>query len=181
MVLTYSKKPNIGESVHDFSLPSTDGRTYSPSDFVGKKGLVIVFTCNHCPYAQAVKPRIHNLYERFKDKGVQFLAINPNDEVHHPEDSFEKMKEEKYDYPFPYLRDESQAVAKEYGAVCTPDIFVYDSEQKLFYHGRVDDNWKEPEKVTRHELQEALEALIAGKNPQAEQHPSVGCSIKWKV
>lgn len=111
---------------------------------------------------------------------MQFIAINSNDDISYPEDSFEDMKEERYNYPFPYLKDDSQEVARVFGAVCTPDIFVYDSDQKLVYRGRIDDNWQDETAVTSEDLRDAIEALIDGEKPSTKQPPSMGCSIKWK-
>lgn len=166
----------------DFLLPCVDGRNYSLSNFADKPILVVVFMCNHCPYVQASLARLIALQKEFGDRCVQFVGINANDAANYPEDDFDHMKlfavERGMD--FPYLRDESQGVAKVYGAVCTPDIFVYDKERKLVYHGRIDDNWKEPEKATKHELKAALEAFLEGRKPDGKQNPSMGCSIKWK-
>lgn len=182
MVLTYSKSIPFSQKAPDFSLPGIDGKTYSLADFKNKKALVIIFMCNHCPYVQAVWGRLVALQNEFSGRGVQFVGINVNDPTQYPEDSFEKMKEyaEKRNQNFPYLQDASQKTAKDYNAVCTPDIFVYDENRKLVYHGRVDDNWQEPEKIAKRELAEALEALLKGKKPSQEQNPSMGCSIKWK-
>jgi hypothetical protein len=116
-------------------------------------------------------------------ESVAFAAINPNDAEEYPDDGFDRMTEvaEEYDFPFPYMQDETQEVAEAYGAVCTPDIFVYDADRELAYHGRVDDNWKEPEKVERRELHDAIRTLLDGDRPDPEaQTPSRGCSIKWK-
>ena len=179
MTLTYSTKPNFESAAQDFSLPGSDGETYSLTDFAAAKALVVVFTCNHCPYAQAIRPRLIDLAEMYTDKGIQFIAINANDEHKYPEDGLTMMSEEQYDYPFPYLRDEKQGVARAYGAVCTPDIFVYDADRNLVYHGRFDDNWQEPEAVTQHNLHDAVEAILRGQGPLEEQIPSMGCSIKW--
>lgn len=182
MSLTYSQSISFGAAAPDFSLPGIDGKTYTPADFKNKKALVIVFMCNHCPYVQAVWNRLIALQKKFGQVGVQLVGINANDDTHYPEDGFEKMKEyaNQHGHNFPYLRDATQQTAKAYGAVCTPDIFVYDENQKLAYHGRIDDNWQEPEKVTKRELAEALTALISGKKPNPDQKPSMGCSIKWK-
>ncbi len=173
---------NIGTKAQDFDLPGTDGKNYSLDSFKDSKGLVVAFTCNHCPYAQAAWPLLTKLATDFQDKGVSFAGINPNDENQYPEDSFEVMKEKMTDWKinFPYLRDESQEVAKKYKAVCTPDVFVFDENRQLYYHGRINDNWKEPEKVTKEELKEAIKSLIAGRPAPADQNPSMGCSIKWK-
>lgn len=173
---------NLGTKAEDFDLPATDDKIYSLNSFKDSKGLVIAFTCNHCPYAQAAWPLLTKLADEFIDKGVSFVGINPNDENLYPEDSFEVMKEkiDEWGINFPYLRDESQEVARKYGAVCTPEIFVYDQDRKLYYHGRVNDNWKEPEKVTKEDLKDALNSLFQGKSAPTDQNPSMGCSIKWK-
>ncbi|MEK9133091.1 MAG: thioredoxin family protein [Patescibacteria group bacterium] len=182
MSLTYSQTIPFGTSSPDFSLPATDGKNYSLSYFVGKKALVVVFMCNHCPYVQAVLPRLIALQKEFGSRGVQLIGINSNDEKNYPDDSFEKMKNvvAELGINFPYLRDESQSVAKAYGAVCTPDIFVYDEQHKLAYHGRIDDNWQDENKVKVRELAAALESILKGKKPSPDQNPSMGCSIKWK-
>lgn len=180
MSVAYSKPKDLGTPAPDFCLPGTDGNTYCRKDFDEAQILVVIFTCNHCPYAQAVRPRIIALHDFYGELGVQFVAINSNDEAQHEEDSFEHMKEERYNYPFPYLRDENQEVAKAFDAACTPDVFVYNAERKLVYHGRVDDNWKDDEKVTQEDLRDALDDLLNGEQPAEEQHPSMGCSLKWK-
>lgn len=168
MALTYSQTIPFGEKAKDFSLPGIDGKTYSLASFSDKKILVIVFMCNHCPYVQASWDRMIALQKEFGDRRVQFIGINSNDEKNYPEDSFEKMKEyaEKKGHNFPYLRDETQEVAKAYYATCTPDFFVYDKNRELVYHGGIDDN---------------LESLLRGEKPSRDQNPSMGCSIKWKI
>lgn len=182
MALTYSKTIPFGSQAPDFSLPGIDGKTYSLASCAGKKILVIIFMCNHCPYVQACWDRLIELQKEFGDRDIQLVGINSNDDTVYPEDSFEMMK--KYaaerSHNFPYLRDKSQEVAKSYGAVCTPDIFVYDENRALVYHGRIDDNWKEPKKVTKRELAETLEILLKDEKPSQNQNPSMGCSIKWK-
>lgn len=172
----------IGTSAPDFSLQGIDGKTYTLTSFTDQKVLVVVFMCNHCPYVQACEKRIIALQKDFAPQGVQFVGINANDSVKYPDDSFEEMKKRAamVGHNFPYLWDESQAVAKAYNAVCTPDIFVYDQNRKLVYRGRIDDNWQEPAKATKHELKEALEYLVKGKPLSPQQNPSMGCSIKWK-
>lgn len=182
MTLTYSQTIPFGNKAPDFSLPGIDGKTYSLASFADKKILVLVFMCNHCPYVQACWDRLIDLQKEFGGRGVQFIGINANDAKGYPEDSFEMMKTYAAErgHNFPYLRDESQEVAKAYAAMCTPDIFVYDEKRELAYHGRIDDNWKEPKKVTKRELAEALEMLLKGEKPSQNQNPSMGCSIKWK-
>jgi len=182
MVLLESLQLPMGSDIIDFSLPATDGKTYSPSDFADKKVLVIIFMCNHCPYVKAIIDRLIKLQTHYKDQGVQLIGINSNEADNYPEDSFSNMKiwVAGADINFVYLRDEEQVTAKAYKAQCTPDIYVFDQERKLAYHGRLDDNWQEPENVQKRELREALDALLAGSPVAEEQHPSMGCSIKWK-
>ncbi|MFA6511965.1 MAG: thioredoxin family protein [Patescibacteria group bacterium] len=180
MALAYSQPKDLGLPAPSFCLPGTDGQTYCLKDFDEAQVLVVIFTCNHCPYAQAIRPRIIALHDFYDELGVQFIAINSNDEHAYPKDSMKHMMEEKYNYSFPYLRDETQDVARDFGAACTPDIFVYDNARRLAYHGRVDDNWKDIEKVTQEDLRDALDDLLNGEKPGEEQQPSVGCSIKWK-
>lgn len=182
MVLLESTKVALGTPAPDFSLPGVDDQNHSLEAYKGSKALVIVFMCNHCPYVQAQWDRMVALQEKYKDQAVQFIGINANYNPDYPEDSFEKMKEyaQEYGMNFPYLMDESQEVARAYKAQCTPDIFVYDADQKLAYHGRIDDHWKDGDAATTHELDDALAALVAGNQPKEEQIASMGCSIKWR-
>lgn len=172
----------LGSSAPDFSLPSVEGKVYSLKDFGGSKGLVVMFICNHCPYVQAIEDRYIALAKEYQAKGISFVGICSNDPTDYPDDRPEKLKQrwqEKH-YGFPYLIDGSQEVAKAYGAACTPDLYVFDGEQSLFYHGRLDDNWQEEAKVKRREMAAALDELLRGEGPPETQHPSMGCSIKWK-
>ncbi len=182
MALMYSTAVPIGSAAIDFSLPGTDGKFYSLENFKSSKVLAIVFTCNHCPYAQAIWPRLIDFQARFAGRGVQLVGINPNDAKNYPDDHPDQMKKraKEWGINFPYLSDEPQQTARAYDAQCTPDIYVYDAQRKLRYHGRFDDNWQEPQKVNRRELEEAVEALLAGKLLPDNQNPSMGCSIKWK-
>ncbi len=182
MALTYSQMLELGTPAPPFSLPATDGQMVSLGDFKGAKALLVVFTCNHCPYAQAVEDRLIELAREFGPKGLATVFISSNDATGYPDDSFEAMKQRATDkkYPFPYLYDESQEVARAYRAACTPDPFLFDGEGRLAYRGRIDDNWKEPRKVTRRDLREAIEAVLAGRPAPAEQLASMGCNIKWK-
>jgi peroxiredoxin len=184
MVLITQSGPEtlpIGSPAPDFSLPGTDGKTYRLASFAGAKAVVLAFTCNHCPYAQAYEDRFMALIKEFGPRGVAFAAINPNDAQRYPDDSFAKMKERAAarTFTFPYLRDETQQVARSYGAVCTPHYFVL-AGGNIAYEGRLDDNWKNPEAATAHDLRSALTAILAGRAaPQPTTNP-MGCSIKWK-
>lgn len=181
MGLTYTPKGELGAACPSFNLPSVQGKAYGLSD-CQKPVLVVAFVCNHCPYTLAVEDRMIALAKAFHDQ-VNFLAICSNDARRYPEDSFEKMKERALvkNYPFPYLHDETQEVAKAFGAVCTPDFFVYGPDRKLAYRGRLDDSWQDPRQVKEESLKKAIMLLVSGNEPLSEnQHPSMGCSIKWK-
>ena len=186
MALTYSENEELGKPAAPFRLPATDGRTYGLGDFADRKALVVIFMCNHCPYVKAVMERINSLARDYAPKGVAVVGINSNDAVKYPDDSFEAMRAEAESrgFGFPYLFDETQEVARAYGAVCTPDPYVYGRDENgdlvLRYHGRIDDNWKDPAAVTRRDLTAALDAILDGKPVEGEQVPSMGCSIKWK-
>ncbi len=173
----------IGDKAIDFSLPGIDGKTYSLKSFSSAKVLVVVITCNHCPYAQSYFPRIIQLQKDFADKGVQFIGINPNDAKNYPDDSFDAMKTyaKEIGLNFPYLRDETQKTALDYRAVCTPDIFVFDEKRKLRYRGKVDDArpYDKPETITEHWLRDAIYYALEGKSPKVSFRPVMGCSIKW--
>jgi peroxiredoxin len=178
----HSSVGELGSEIIDFTLPATDGRIYSVSDFHDKEVLVIIFKCNHCPYVKTVVSRLVELQKKYSGRGVQFIGINSNDAETYPEDSFENMKlfANERGINFPYLYDESQEVAKAYDAVCTPDIYVYDNKRKLRYRGRLDDSWKDESAVTSKDLDKAIGLLLAGKEIDFPQIPSMGCSIKWK-
>ncbi len=182
MVLLPSAKKQLGMPAPDFNLKAVDGKTYSLASFADKKVLVLMFICNHCPYVQAIEDRILRLQRDYANQSVQLVGICSNDPTDYPDDLPENLKKrwQKKDYHFPYLIDETQDVARAYGAVCTPDLYVFDERRQLAYHGQLDNNWKEPGKVTRHDLREAVETLLVGKKPSADQTPSMGCSIKWK-
>jgi peroxiredoxin len=161
-------------------LPDTNGNNIS-LDYFEAETLVVIFTCNHCPYAKAVEDRLVNLGNDYKGR-TDFVLISSNDIENYPADSPEKMAEKAKDknYPFPYLFDETQEIAKTYNAVCTPDIFLYNKDRKLEYRGRLDDNWQNPQSVTRKELKMAIDAVLSGNKIEFEQIPSMGCNIKWK-
>ena len=166
----------------DFELPGVDGKNHSLKELGDKKAVIILFSCNHCPYVQAYEDRIVQIQRDYADKGAQIVAINSNEDVNHPDDSFENMvkraREKKFN--FLYLRDESQKTARDYGATHTPHIFLFDKNRDLRYTGKIDDNWQEPSKVKKKYLREALDAVLAGKEvPEPETH-AIGCTIKWK-
>jgi peroxiredoxin len=182
MALVESISIPLGTPMPAFSLSDPAGETHDSKALAGPKGLLVAFTCNHCPYAIAVWPRLIRHAAEFKALGVETVAINPNINPAYPDDAPGKMKEKiaEWGIPFPYLVDESQETAKAFKAQCTPDLYLFDASGSLAYHGRIDDNWKEESEVTRRELADAVEALAGGKPVPAEQPPSMGCSIKWK-
>ena len=173
---------DFGKSAIDFSLPGTDGRTWTLEACRGEKGLLVMFICNHCPYVKAVRDRIVRDTRELQDFGINSVAIMSNDPTDYPEDSFDNMKKiaHEYHFPFPYLLDKTQEVAKAYGAVCTPDFFGYNAALKLQYRGRLDASRKEaaPANVRR-DLYEAMKQVAQTGNGPKDQIPSMGCSIKW--
>jgi len=174
----------FGTPAPDFSLPGVDGKTWSRDQCKGEWGLLVMFICNHCPYVQAVRDRILRDARDLAGHGISCVAIMSNDPTNYPEDSFDNMKRvaEDYDFPFPYLFDETQAVARAYGAICTPDFFGYNRELWLQYRGRLDASRREPApQDVRRDLFESMKQVAeTGEGPR-EQIPSVGCSIKWKA
>ncbi len=172
----------IGDPAPAFSLPGTDGRTHALDGLSDKPVLVVVFSCNHCPYVQAYEDRLVAIQRDYAQRGVQLIAINSNDDVNYPEDSFEQMvtRAGAKGFNFLYLRDASQAVARAYGATHTPHLFVFDRARALRYTGKIDDNWQDPKAVTRRYLRDVLDALLAGRAPAEAQTHAIGCTIKWK-
>jgi peroxiredoxin len=185
MVLMESEqKLQKGDKAPDFSLKGTDGKIHSLSDYSGKKSVVIIFMCNHCPYVIHKLEVMKNLYSRYSKQDVAFIAINSNNHPDYIEDDFEHMQKfvSENEFKFDYLFDENQSVAKAYGAVCTPDPFVLDTDLRLVYHGRIDNiHYPKEEEPNTHELADVLDALIKGLAVDIEQLPSMGCSIKWRA
>ncbi len=184
MARTPSNMLELGTQAPDFSLlnPATQEQV-SLSDYKDKP-VIIAFICNHCPYVILIKEVFAKLAKEFQKKGVEVIAINANDVANYPEDSPEKMLEDsqKYNYSFAYLYDETQEVAQQYKAACTPDLYLFDADHKLYYRGQFDD--ARPNKdipVTGIDLQNAVESLLAGKPSPENQKPSLGCNIKWKA
>jgi peroxiredoxin len=183
MALTETPPLEPGMIAPDFSLPATDGRTLSLADVRGPRGLLVAFICNHCPYVQAIRERLVDDARELIDAGIGVVGINSNDARAYPEDSFERMVEVARDWalPFPYLYDESQSVARAYGAVCTPDFFGFDAALRLRYRGRLDAAHRGPRASgMARELVDAMRAIADGREVPFPQHPSMGCSIKWK-
>jgi peroxiredoxin len=173
---------NFGWCAVDFALPGTDGKQYSIADVRGPNGLLVMFICNHCPYVKAVRERIVRDCRELQAFGIGSIAIMSNDPADYPEDSFDNMKRvaTQFGFPFPYVLDETQGIAKAYGAVCTPDFFGFNANLELQYRGRLDASRKESAPEARRDLYEAMvQVAQTGEGPR-EQIPSIGCSIKWK-
>lgn len=184
MARTPSTMLPLGTLAPDFSLPNVDGRTVSLADFKQAPALVVVFMCNHCPFVKHVAPELARLAKDYQPRGVAFVGISSNDAAAFPDDSPAKMKEEAKarGYTFPYLYDETQKTAQAYRAACTPDFYLFDGGRKLVYRGQLDAS--RPDSgipVTGADLRAALDAVLSGKAPSAEQRPSIGCNIKWRM
>ena len=171
----------LGSTPVDFQLKGVDGKVHSFKSFADKKALAIVFSCNHCPYVQAYETRMVQLQRDYLPKGASLVAINSNDDEGYPEDSFENMvtRSREKGFNFPYLRDETQEIARKYGAICTPHIFLFNQQRVLSYKGRIDDN-RNPNDVKSHDLRNAIDAVLSGKTPAVQETRPFGCSIKWK-
>lgn len=182
MVKTASTMLQLGTKAPEFSLPNIDGSVVSLADFAGKKGLLVVFMCNHCPFIKHLRMELSEFGNEFQEKGLGVVGISSNDVANYPDDSPEKMAEEAAEagYKFPYLYDESQAVAKAYKAACTPDFFLFDSDLTLAYRGQFDDSRPGNDiPVTGADLRAACDHVLAGEAVPVEQKPSIGCNIKW--
>jgi peroxiredoxin len=173
----------LGTQAPDFELPNVDGRLVTLADAAGPQGTVVMFICNHCPFVKHVADAVARLGRDSMARGIGFVAISSNDVSTHPADSPEQMVREAEDrgYPFPYLYDETQDVAKAYHAACTPDFFLFDADRKLVYRGQLDASRPGNDiPVTGGDLRAAIDAVLAGRPVAAEQTPSIGCNIKWK-
>ncbi|RVT77376.1 thioredoxin family protein [Flavobacterium sufflavum] len=172
----------IGDTATDFKLKSVDGKMYSMSDYKSAKGFIVVFTCNHCPFAKKYEDRINDLAKKYKSKGYILLAINPNDPVAEPADSFDMMKvrAKEKGFAFPYLLDEGQKIFPQYGATKTPHVFLLDKNRIVKYIGAIDDNVDSAADVKEKYLENAIAALESGKTPSPETTKAIGCSIKVK-
>ncbi len=174
---------DFGWKAPGFSLPGTDGKTYSLADVRGPNGTLVMFICNHCPYVKAIIDRLVRDTGELREKGIGTIAVMANDPAEYAEDSFENMARvaAENDFPFPYVMDRSQATAKAYGAICTPDLFGFNKDLELQYRGRLDSSGKQPAAPdVRRELYEAMSMVAETGRGPAEQIPSMGCSIKWR-
>lgn len=173
-----------GDPLIDFTLPATDGKSYNARTVLGMAhALIVVFTCNHCPYAQAWEDRLNEIVEDYDTSGVHMLAISSNDVSRYPADSFEKMAEraKQKHFVFPYMYDETQEIARAYGAERTPELFIFDASGTLRYHGAPDDNYNDESAIKHYYAREALEDILIKKEVTIPETPPVGCSIKWKL
>lgn len=182
MAATSTMMP-LGTEAPDFSLPDPSGRVWSRDDFRDAPGLLVMFICNHCPYVKHVRRELALLTQRWQERGLAAVGVQSNDWGAYPDDSPERMAEESRSvgYAFPYLVDESQEVARAYGAACTPDFFLFDGDRRLVYRGQLDDSRPGNDvPVTGADLGGAVDALLEGRPVAEEQKPSIGCSIKWR-
>ncbi|MDA8930729.1 thioredoxin family protein [Bacteroidia bacterium] len=172
----------IGKKLFNFELKGTNGRKYNNFTFADRTALVLVITCNHCPYARAYWSRLIKLFNQYEEDNLGIIAINPNDAEQYPADSYNAMKDlaKQLKIPFPYLHDEYQQVTKKLGATRTPEVFVFNSKRELVFQGAIDDNWENESMVTRVFLQDAIEDALDGMEPDYPEIPAVGCSVKWK-
>lgn len=172
----------LGEVAPPFSLPGVDGQTHSLDDYAGAQAIAVVWSCNHCPYVLAWEDRLNAIAGDYAGKGVRVVAINSNNAETHPADSFPAMKEHAAakGFVFDYLHDEDQSVAHAYGSERTPEVFLFDRERRLVYHGAIDDN-RDEDAVKERWLVSALDALLAGDEPAVAETPPVGCSVKWRA
>ena len=183
MAQTISNMIELGTVAPRFALLDTiSGKKLSLSDLKSDVATVVIFICNHCPYVKHINTALVEVAIKYQQKGIQFIAISSNDVETHPQDSPEKMKAvaQEQNYPFPYLYDETQEVAKSYNAECTPDLFVFDGKLKCVYRGQFDDSRPNKGQATGHDLSAALDAIFAGEKVNSHQKPSMGCNIKWR-
>jgi peroxiredoxin len=183
MAETPSTMAELGTNAPDFRLVDTEGRTVSRDDFADAKALLVMFICNHCPYVKHVRHELARLAREYQGRGVAVVGISSNDVAAYPADGPDAMREEKerVGYTFPYLFDETQEVARAYGAACTPDFFLYDASRRLVYRGQLDGSRpSNAVPVTGEDLRAALDAVLDGRDIPPDQRPSLGCNIKWK-
>jgi peroxiredoxin len=172
---------SLGSEAPSFDLPGVDGGTHLLADYADAPALAVIWSCNHCPYVQAWEGRMMDIQRDYAGRGVRLVAVNSNDTDRYPDDSFEEMKAraERLRFNFDYLFDEAQSAAKAYEPERTPEVFLFDRDRRLVYHGAIDDS-RDEDLVQRHHLREALDAVLEGRQPAVAETPPVGCSIKWK-
>ncbi|ADR21434.1 thioredoxin family protein [Marivirga tractuosa] len=172
---------DIGDKAMDFSLKNVNGEMVSMDDYDEAKGFMIIFTCNSCPYSVAYEDRIIALHEKYADKGVPVIAINPNDDEKSPKDSFKKMivRAKEKGFPFPYVYDETQEITRAYGATNTPHVYVLDADRTVKYIGAIDNNTKSAEKADKKYVEDAVDAVLNGKEVLERKTKAIGCTIKW--
>lgn len=179
---TASEKFPLGSALPNFELMNVDGKRFSSDSLKGAKAALVAFTCNHCPYVKGSEEMLVSIVKKFESAGLKTVSINSNDAVQYPDDSFAKMQEKarQMNLPYPYLHDETQAVAKQFDAACTPEFYLFDAAGKLAYHGTINDSPRDPSKVTKDFLSTAVSQVLKGEKPNpAYVHP-LGCSVKWK-
>lgn len=171
----------LGSEAPSFDLPGVDGGKHSLADYADAPALAVIWSCNHCPYVQAWEGRMMAIQRDYADRGVRLVAVNSNDVARYPEDSFEEMRAraERLGFNFDYLFDEDQTVARAYEPERTPEVFLFDRDRRLVYHGAIDDS-RDEDLVQRHHLREALDAVLEGRQPAVAETPPVGCTMKWK-
>ena len=171
----------LGSEAPSFDLPGVDGGKHSLADYADAPALAVIWSCNHCPYVQAWEGRMMAIQRDYADRGVRLVAVNSNDVARYPEDSFEEMRAraERLGFNFDYLFDEDQTVARAYEPERTPEVFLFDRDRRLVYHGAIDDS-RDEDLVQRHHLREALDAVLEGRQPAVTETPPVGCTMKWK-
>ena len=172
----------LRETAPSFTLPGVDGQTHSLGDYADAELLVVIQSCNHCPYVLAWEDRMSAIQRDYADRGFRLVAINSNDAESHPADSFEGMKQHASEkgFPFSYLHDEDQSVARMYGPERTPEVFLFDADRRLVYHGAIDDS-RDEDTVSENYLRDAIDAVLDGRDPEQSDTPPVGCSIKWRA
>lgn len=178
-----SEKLAVGSSMPSFRLKNVDGKDIDNVYFAGAKASLVAFSCNHCPYVKGSDLMLLDVVRKFQKDGLKVVAISSNDAAQYPEDGFEKMKEksETMKLPFPYLYDETQQVAKNFDAACTPEFFLFDANQKLAYHGTINDSPRDPSKVSKNYLATAISQVLEGQKADPSFVHPLGCSIKWKI
>jgi peroxiredoxin len=178
----HSAKLSFGDTLPSFSLKNVDGNVIGSEYFSGAKAYLVGFLCNHCPYVKGSEEMLISIAKRFERDGLKTITINSNDAVKYPDDSFEKMREkhQAMNLPYPYLYDESQSVAKLFDAACTPEFYLFNADRALVYHGTINDSPRDPSKVTKDYLSDAIISVLEGRQPEPHFVNPLGCSIKWK-